>query len=198
MKANIYILIDPITDEVRYVGKTKYDRGRLAHHMYDASKCKFPVNKWILSLKNKGLKPEILLLDEINNDEEWKFWEQWYIQLFKSWGFSLTNISIGGPGSQGVIPSKELIEQRANKKRGIPLSDDHKKKISKANKGRIFSREAIEHFSEAAKKRKITPECRAKMVAARVANNNYKKSEETKKKISEKMKIIRNEQRLCN
>jgi hypothetical protein len=35
---------------------------------------------------------------EVVNDNEWKFWEEFYISLFKSWGFLLTNKTDKGRG----------------------------------------------------------------------------------------------------
>ena len=37
------------------------------------------------------------ILDEIPT-EDWKFWERYYINLFKSWGFELENKNNGGGG----------------------------------------------------------------------------------------------------
>lgn len=51
--------------------------------------------------------------------------------------------------------------------KGRHLSEDHKQKISEGNKGKQRTSEQRERYSAAAKKRGISPETRAKMVANR-------------------------------
>ena len=99
----IYTLKDPITNEVRYIGKTKrklVDRMYSHTSNYKLKKEKSYKNSWIKSLKNKNLKPIIEELDLVE-ENNWEFWEQFYINLFKSWGFKLTNMTKGGEGSSG-------------------------------------------------------------------------------------------------
>lgn len=99
----IYTLTDPITKQVRYIGKTK---GTLVQRMYahisnyKLKKEKSHKNSWIINLKNKGYLPIIEELDLVE-ESEWVFWEQFYINLFKTWGFNLTNITLGGEGNPG-------------------------------------------------------------------------------------------------
>src|ERR1035437_1197902 len=95
MKIFIYELTDPITNQPRYVGKTN----NLSYRLYSHTHKKENTHKgnWIQSLKNKGKQPIIQVIDEVD-EEEWKFWERRYISLYKSWGFCLTNGTIGGDG----------------------------------------------------------------------------------------------------
>lgn len=95
----IYTLTDPITNEIRYVGKTtKTLDERLTYHYYNLKKTK---NKhkihWFGKLSKLGLKPIIELVDEVD-DKEWKFWERYWISQFKTWGFNLMNYLVGGEG----------------------------------------------------------------------------------------------------
>jgi hydroxymethylpyrimidine pyrophosphatase-like HAD family hydrolase len=90
----IYTLNDPITDEVRYVGKTTNLTKRYCNHICNQNKT-HTVN-WIRSLKNLGLKPKIEIL-EITDEMNWKWLEEYWISQFKTWGFNLTNhLSVGG------------------------------------------------------------------------------------------------------
>lgn len=91
----IYTLTDPITNLVRYIGKANNLSKRLEGHLLD--KKKTHKANWIQSLKTKGLKPIIEEIDEVSLSG-WQFWEQHYISLYKSWGFSLTNGTYGGEG----------------------------------------------------------------------------------------------------
>lgn len=120
--AKIYSLIDPVTGQVRYIGKTSIKlEYRLQKHIKFAEKSKLHVSNWINKLLKDNLKPIIELVDEVNNDE-WQYWEQFYINLFKVWGFDLTNLTLGGEGSLGM------------KKVGKPHTQETKDKISSKNK----------------------------------------------------------------
>ena len=136
----IYTLKDPITNEVRYIGKTKrklVDRMYSHTSNYKLEKEKSYKNSWIKSLKNKNLKPIIEELDLVE-DNNWEFWEQFYINLFKSWGFNLTNMTKGGEGSlggKGCLGYKHTEE--AKKRISIANSKPKSKEwIEKAAKGK--------------------------------------------------------------
>ena len=120
----IYTLEDPITNEVRYIGKTKRSLvDRMYSHMsnYKLERERSYKNSWIISLKRQNLKPIIKVLDIIEEDN-WEFWEQFYICLFKSWGFNLTNMTKGGEGNSG---GKGCL--------GYKHTEEAKKRISIAN-----------------------------------------------------------------
>ena len=102
MITSIYILIDPRNGLVRYVGKTSRDpKIRFKEHVYYeySNTAKSYSKRWIKSLKKERLIPEMIIIDEV--EEDWEFWEKHYISLYKSWGFNLTNKSIGGQGKPG-------------------------------------------------------------------------------------------------
>lgn len=94
---NIYILIDPRTNMVRYVGKANNVSERYKAHLNRARKHQIHKTNWINQLKEIGLKPIIEVIDEvpINN---WIFWETYWISQFKTWGFELINYTNGGDG----------------------------------------------------------------------------------------------------
>ena len=100
MKNYIYILQDPITNEVRYVGKSKNPHRRYLSHLWQKPKVKYHSYYWIQSLLKKGLKPTMTVIDEI--DREWEWLEKYWIEQFKCWGFNLTNITFGGEGSYNI------------------------------------------------------------------------------------------------
>lgn len=99
MKVIIYTLSDPITNEIKYVGKTeKLLNERLYYHLFDNYKIKnIHKKKWIENLLIKKLKPKIDEIDIVPYDE-WKFWEKYWISQFLTWGFKLTNKTEGGEG----------------------------------------------------------------------------------------------------
>jgi|ERR1035437_617765 hypothetical protein len=100
-KIRIYILIDPLTNQIKYVGATKRKMGqRLNGHIYTALKSSGPninKNNWINSLKLKGCIPIMDEIDIVNKDEI-IFWETFYINLFRFYGFDLFNINLIGGG----------------------------------------------------------------------------------------------------
>jgi len=115
--AFIYGLKDPTADLIRYVGKTNNPQRRSIQHYWERRN---PTNKgeWIKSLKRKGLKPEIIIIDKVN-DNEWVDAEKGYIKLFKSFGANLLNMTEGGEGG---------------------VTEETAKKISKARKGRFYGK----------------------------------------------------------
>ena len=147
----IYSLSDPITNEIKYVGKSDNPKVRLVEHM---RKSKYDVthkNNWINSLKNKNLKPIIEILDVVSITD-WDFWEKHWINLLKRQGFNLTNIADGGRGgNQGDIVNK---------------------KISQALMNRTFTDETIEKMRIGAKNRKLSEEGRKSLSIHRSGKGN--------------------------
>jgi transposase len=95
-KTFIYTLSDPITNEIRYVGKANNLKKRLSTHLTPSNLIKpSHKNNWIKSLLVKNLKPLIKIVDEVLISE-WEFWEIYWISQFKTWGFKLTNLTNGG------------------------------------------------------------------------------------------------------
>ncbi len=82
--SNIYVLIDPITLEVKYVGKTNNPKERLrAHispHIYMRTNNKKCI--WTEKVKSMGLRPVMTVLAKVSQEEE-IFWEYFYWKLFK-------------------------------------------------------------------------------------------------------------------
>lgn len=80
-------------------------------------------------LNNKSIK--LIIIDVF--EENWEYWESWYINLYKSWGFNLLNKNKGGGGpSFHTDYTKQKISQ-SNK--GKQISDKHKQYISLLFKG---------------------------------------------------------------
>jgi hypothetical protein len=71
---------------------------------------------------------------DIVEDNDWKFWEEYYILLFKSWNFNLDNKNNGGGGvERHNIDSKNKI---SFKLKGKKRTEETKKKISKSMLGK--------------------------------------------------------------
>jgi predicted GIY-YIG superfamily endonuclease len=97
MKVYIYTLEHPVTKEVRYIGKTKNPKERFHNHCNKLHNKHTHKRNWINSLRNQGLKPKMNILDEVT-ESEWKYWEKFWIEQFRQWGFNLVNHTSGGDG----------------------------------------------------------------------------------------------------
>jgi hypothetical protein len=115
MSTIIYSLSDPINKDIKYVGKTSVNiNNRYAQHIFQwkRSKTLTHVNSWIKSLYLKNQKPIMEILDEVDND--WAYWESYWIQQCKVWGYNLCNHTLGGEGTKGYKATKESILKRLN------------------------------------------------------------------------------------
>lgn len=166
----IYTLADPITNEIRYIGLTKKTlEERLKGHL----KCKDKTHRtfWINSIKNKGLKPKIELLDEVEN-ELGPVSEIFWISMFKTWGFKLVNLTDGGETSttKNIIRSKEWCEniRKGKLKSNFKYTIESKQKMSESAKKR-----GINSKGEQISKLKLTDN-QVKEIKGKLKNRNGK------------------------
>jgi hypothetical protein len=99
MEYYIYTLSDPISNQIKYVGKTKDLKDRLKRHMSDSylNESLTLKNNWLKKLKSNNLKPIMEVLDqgdENNIDDLEIYW----IEQLKAWGIKLKNGTKGGDG----------------------------------------------------------------------------------------------------
>lgn len=99
---NIYCLVDPITLEVRYVGKTVGSickrRNQHVHRAKHLSE-KTHKNDWIRSLLDVGERPIVQLIETVTEDV-WEEREVYWIAEYAKTG-RLTNYSKGGRQPEG-------------------------------------------------------------------------------------------------
>jgi len=123
----IYTLSDPISNEIKYIGKTKNPKDRLQRHMtpYSLKQSWQSKNKWLRYLKNNGLKPIMEVLDEgdENNIDDL---EIYWIAQFKTWGFKLKNETNGGTfitqkGSRLRERHIKNLKESTNKKKKVVI-----------------------------------------------------------------------------
>lgn len=129
----IYALIDPRNNLIRYIGKAKNPENRYKNHCNSSLDKNTHKRNWINSIRKDGLKPELLILDEVPVDN-WQYWEVFYISLYKTYGFNLVNYTNGGDGStfsnrgswkKGNIPHNK----------GVPCKEKTKEKIKNSLTG---------------------------------------------------------------
>ena len=129
-------------------------------------------NKYWLRITNKTEYKVDILFDNLSYDEA-KSKEIEFIALYgrkDSKNGTLVNMTDGGEGSLNIIVSDEtrkLISQNNKGRKGIPQTEESKRKISIAKTGVKQTKQAIEN-----------------RLAARL-KLNYKHSDEVKKKISD-------------
>jgi len=127
----IYTLSHPITNEVRYVGKTINIKRRYKQHLYDKRKT-YKAN-WVRSLKNNGLKPILTIVEECENN--WQDRERFWISKFDN----LTNFSLGGGVDYVRVTSEETKEKIRQANLGKKLSDKHKENLKHKSRKRKIS-----------------------------------------------------------
>lgn len=96
----IYGLIDPLTNELKYIGKTHSTlRRRLLGHLNDVKRGRvyIPRHKWIAGLLLLDTQPEIFAIEEVK-ESAWRDAEQFWISYFRFIGCQLLNATDGGDG----------------------------------------------------------------------------------------------------
>lgn len=165
METVIYTLSDPITGEIRYIGKTKSSlKYRLSQHIHDSLNNGTGTHKkaWIKGLILKGVTPIIEILDIVQPQMCWKELERYWIGQLKAWGYNLVNMTDGGDGNQNQI-----------------MSEESKLKKSKALRGRKRPKHVVEKIKLAHLGKKLSESTKEKL---RQHNLGKIQSEETKRK----------------
>lgn len=167
----IYGLIDPRDNRLRYIGKSNNPRVRYSDHTTqpeDNHK-----GRWIKLLLRQGLKPTLIILDEVPFDD-WQRYEYDWIEVFKP---QLTNSKDGGIGCN---PSEETrAKQSAAKKGKQPWlgkkhSDEARAKQSERAKAR-WERMTPEEQAESTKKRFAKPRLKPRKRTAPITDETRKK-----------------------
>lgn len=97
-----------------------------------------------LHRKTYGLDIKLCAIDEV---EDWKFWESYWIEQFKQWGFNLLNKNKGGGG-----PEQYSEEQKQKMRK--PRVEGTGKKISKSLKERNHS----QYYTPEVRQKMSTPQ----------------------------------------
>lgn len=165
----IYALIDPITNELRYIGKTINIKKRLSRHITERNLFDSYKDRWIRKLVDLSYKPIIIVIDYVL-ENEWEYWEKFYISYYKMIGCRLTNGTIGGitmPSNKGKKHSEERKRKNSEARKGKPIpwmntgkerTEEHRKNLSNSlkgrkspNKGKTFDSEYRKKLSDAHK-----------------------------------------------
>lgn len=123
----IYGLFDPRNGVIRYIGKAADLKVRMFGHLSDKRR----VHKvhWIEQLKACGMSPSMCILEICEPGSDWEEAEKFWIAYHRFIGTRLTNSTNGGEGSFGR-----------------EISEETRKKIGSANRGKKLPREQIEQM----------------------------------------------------
>lgn len=107
----IYLLIDPITEEVRYIGYTIHPLVRLTGHKSHPDGTHYsPKQEWISSLKKLGMKPRLIVIDKVPAQEAPGVEKEW-IRYYHNTGADLCNSASGPKRNAQKIKLSSLSEQ---------------------------------------------------------------------------------------
>jgi len=160
----IYCLVDPRTNEVRYVGWAYNVEKRVRDHVRKARKQHNHKASWLVQLENEGLRPLYWVLE--SGTGNWAEAEQRWIAFYRAEDAQLTNLTDGGEGIVGYVFSAEIRARMSAAKRGRKLSPEHIEKVAGSLRGRKRSRDVVQ-----------------KITKARRSGKGWSVSEETKEKI---------------
>lgn len=167
IKYTIYKLIDPNTNQIRYIGLTFNDlKLRLKSHLSEPGKSHKIY--WINKLKKQGLRPIIESIEEeISTYEIACEREIYYIDYFKSIGCDLTNMASGG---------------NKNKK----MSDETREKMSKSAKERKFKNKLSDEVKAIlSNKQKERFQNESEREKVRISNKLYEDSKSPEQKLQD-------------
>ena len=88
----IYALICPVSNEIKYIGKSKNPKTRYNQHIRKLDKQLTPKRRWLEGLFEKGLKPDIKILKECKEGDGREL-EQYYCDMNRN-----TILNIHNPG----------------------------------------------------------------------------------------------------
>lgn len=190
----IYTLSDPRTGEVRYVGRTFRGRQRLVEHLSKAKRGGRTYRDcWIKSLLVLGLRPSMTVLQE-GFGEGWQDAERDWIAKYRESG-RLVNLTDGGEGFPGYVPSAELRQLWSRQRKGVKyppgrfsgmLGRHHTpevcEKIRESSFGRRHTQETKSKISSKHMGKTISEEQRRRLRELRLGTSL---TEEHKRKIAE-------------
>jgi hypothetical protein len=181
----IYGLWDPRNYQLRYIGKTKNLDKRLKTHIEEAklSNSRNHRLNWIRQLLNEELEPFIEVLEECTNDTWEKAERDWIVEC-RRFGLKLTNGTDGGEGGIG-----EIVKGKPSHRKGKKLSPEHSEKIKKSMQSHVGvprPEEVRKKIGKAQEGKIISEETRLKIkLASKGRGLGIKKSEEHKRKIGD-------------
>lgn len=160
----IYAIVDEFGTP-RYVGQTSYSlRDRLFRHQAYARTGSRPLDVWLRSCADVTIVPLEAVTGQTAADEAERRW----IRQMREGNVPLLNIADGGRRAKaGWHQSDEAKRRIGEARRGKPLSAEHRAKLSAAHTGVPLGAEHRAAIARGGKQRRLrSPEVRARMSQA--------------------------------
>ena len=128
----VYGAVDPLTQELRYVGQTGRGLGtRICEHRYVARRgLRRHLYTWIRALSRLGLEPEWFVIESHDSEDESLAAERFWVAYFRTIGCRLTNATDGGETQKKVsAESRRKMSEARLGKPGHPVSQEHRQKL---------------------------------------------------------------------
>lgn len=162
----VYVLKDPRTQRVRYVGWTFDLHKRLRNHITRAPRESTHKACWIKGLLSAGMEPVAEVVE--SGDGAWADAERRWIAQYRADGADLTNLTDGGEGVVGLAFGAESRAKMSAAKLGRPQTAEHIERSHAPLRGRQRPTEVVARAVNVKKEKGYThsPETRAKLSIA--------------------------------
>jgi len=111
LMVKIYGIVNPLNDDVLYIGASV--KPNIRHHYHSKGKSwenreYLHRQKEVLKMKKAGVVPELLILDEVDFPDV-PFFEEFYMQLFKTWGYNIQQTRSGYQTNKKFFNDEEKV-----------------------------------------------------------------------------------------
>lgn len=164
---SVYALVDPRTNEIRYVGVAGNTRTRLQSHLREAKKNKQTYKaRWLRQILSQGMLPLLQVL-EAGSGGGWAESEKRWIAELRAAGTRLSNLTDGGEGVPGLRWTPEQRESLAARVRAYRVAHpEEKARLDAASRAYWNTENARLQQSEKTKAYVSRPDTRARLRAA--------------------------------
>lgn len=180
----IYGLIDPRTNQLRYIGKANDIQKRLYAHYKDATCKNTYKSQWLKGLFKENKKPKVIIIEEVPK-KCWQKYEKYWIEYYKNKGCKLTNGTNGGDGVIMIGVDNPMFGVTGEKHHwwGKKHSEESKRKVSETRiaKGIKLPDHIVKQTADKLRGRKHTEEHKFKISQG---NKGHIVTQETRDKIS--------------
>lgn len=164
----IYGLLCPLSGEIRYIGKSIDPERRVKGHMSAARAGSYShhTSRWLRKLDRCGLAPEIVVLQEVPEGDDWRQVERGWIASAIAEGWPLTNSTAGGEGLD-YLSTEDRERYRENHRRAMQRYRDSPAGAAQFERMMLAanSPDVVARRSESIRKSCRSPEYRERMRA---------------------------------